>query len=176
MSKQPIRTGSSDAVPQLQQRIAAAEALQERMKAVNLAIRQNASSRDAQRTALVALGYTEAEAAKLLKPDHLNRIGFADYALRNNNANIRRLKLQLFKAERLAATPATEEIINGVTVTDNATADRVQLRFPRKPSPAFCERLGHSGFHWAPTLNCWQRYRSEAALAIAKQFAQQYQA
>lgn len=175
MSTQPIRTGSADAVTQLEQRIAADEALQARMKAANLAIRQNAKAgRDAQITALIALAYTEAEATKLLTPDFLNRIGYPDYALTNNSANLRRLKQQLAKAQALAATSTTTETIGNVTITDNVEADRVQISFPSKPSPTICDLLNQRGFHWTPSLRLWQRYRSQAALALAKQIAQRY--
>src|SRR5882672_7052586 len=83
----PIMKGDSDAAERLEDKIAKAEALQERMRACNAAIRKHAKAGEsAQVAALVALpyGFTEGAARELLKPDSCGRIGFADYELTNN--------------------------------------------------------------------------------------------
>lgn len=62
------------------------------MRAANTAIRKHrAAGSDAQVAALVSLGFAEPIAKELLQPDFAGRIGFADYQLQNNNANIRRI-------------------------------------------------------------------------------------
>jgi hypothetical protein len=95
-SNRAIYSDDPAADDKLKAKIANAEQLQEIMKACNAAIRKHAKAGPAaQIAALVALGRPEAQAAELIKPDFCGRIGFADYQLTNNNANIRRMKERL---------------------------------------------------------------------------------
>ena len=78
------------------------------MKTANTAIREHAKAgSEAQTMALVALGNPEARARELLRPDFCGRIGFPDYELRNNNANIRRMRQRLAGIERAKDAPET---------------------------------------------------------------------
>ncbi len=80
-------------------RIARREELQAEMKAVNAAIRKSAKAApEAQVAAILAVGVKwirEAAAYKLLQKDFAGRIGFPDYKIKNNGAEIRRLKARL---------------------------------------------------------------------------------
>src|SRR3546814_2980294 len=72
------------------------------MKAANAAIRKHRKAGPAEQIeALVVLGFGESAATALIEPDCCGRIGFPDYALQNNNANIRRLKARIPRVEAI---------------------------------------------------------------------------
>src|SRR4030095_2318918 len=75
-----ISSDDPEAVVKLQEQIDKAEKVQARMVAANKAVRKQ------DKAALLAQGFTEAQADELFKPDFCGRIGFADYQLQNNNA------------------------------------------------------------------------------------------
>lgn len=171
---QPIMAGDSDAVERLKSKIAQAEAVQERMKAANAAIRKHAKTGpDAQVAALVALGFrvSESIARELLKPDFAGRIGFADFETKNNGANIRRMRERLVALERDHAAPAAEVEGEHARVEDCPADNRVRLFFPGKPAADVRTRLKRSGFRWAPSLGCWQAYRNDGTVATARREA-----
>ena len=85
----------------LEAKIERLESRQKMMREVNRVIRSGKS--------LSSLGFSEASEAKLKTPDFLGRVGFADYTLKNNGANIRRLKgrLESMRREEERPTPRT---------------------------------------------------------------------
>lgn len=171
---QPIMSGDSDAVERLRAEVAKLERLQDQMKACNAVIRRTAKDGpEAQVAALVALGwFGEGRARDLLKPDFCGRVGFADFEIKNNGANIRRLRARLAVVEASKAAPAVEsEGAGGVRVEDCPADNRVRLFFPGKPETAVREALKAHGFRWTPSLGCWQAYRNPRALAHAATFA-----
>lgn len=168
----PVMAGDSDAIQRLQAKIADAEAVQERMKACNAAIRKHAKEgKEAQVKALFYLGIDEPRAYKLLQPDFCGRIGFADFELTNNNANIRRMKQRLEGIERNHNTRDTEQAGDNATYHDCPAENRIRLFFPGKPDERVRSRLKSSGFRWTPTLGCWQAYRNPNTLEVARAVA-----
>jgi hypothetical protein len=163
------------AVLKLQEQIAAAERSQEHMKATNRIIRAGKNEHGAIIRRLVEdLGYTESQAAALLQPDFAGRIGVPDYRLRNNNANIRRMKQRLEELREQdrrrrdePEAPGRVEVQPGLTVVRNVDENRLQIVFEGKPGAAVREVLKHHGWRWAPSQGAWQRYlnaNSEYAL------------
>lgn len=153
-------------------KIAEAEKLQARMKACNAAIRTNTKAGpEAQVSALVLLGLKDTQARELIKPDFCGRIGFPDYALTNNNANIRRMKERLQRVSVAQAMPQT--IIEGdnARFEDCPADNRVRLFYPGKPSEEIRSRLKSSGFRWSPSVGAWQAYRHNHTIEIAKREA-----
>lgn len=169
----PIMKGDANASERLEDKIKAAEAMQEKMRACNAVIRKHAKKgADAQVAALVALGYGgEGWARDLLSPDGCGRIGYADYELTNNNANIRRMRSRLVEVERAHSTPGSETEGANARLEDAPAENRVRLHFPGKPSLEVRSRLKSAGFRWAPTQGAWSAYRNHGTLATAKSVA-----
>lgn len=168
----PIMSGDADAQARLAEKIKKAEELQERMKAANAAIRKNQKAGpEAQVAALGGLGFPDGIARKLIEPDYLGRVGFPDYEIRNQNANIRRLKGRLSGVERNQALPATESEGVSAKLEDSPAENRIRIFFPGKPEAAVRETLKRGGFRWAPHSGCWQAYRNPGSIALARKVA-----
>lgn len=169
-----IGTGgiSSDdpvAVQKLKAELAPLEKKQAQMKAANAAIRKHAKAgAEAQIAALVALGYSSGPAAKLLEKDFAGRIGFPDYAITNNGANIRRIEKRIAELNKKEETQERAPIsgeIEGLTfaMSENKRENRTQILFSGKPSEDLRGRLKANGFRWASTIGMWQRQMSNQA-------------
>jgi hypothetical protein len=169
----PIMAGEADATDRLRRKIVQAEELQERMKTANAAIRNHAKAGlQGQLAALVALGHPESRARELLRPDFCGRIGFPDYALQNNNANIRRMKERLARIEQAQVTPDTVREGTAARVEDCPAENRIRLFFPDRPSKEIRDRCKANGFRWTPSLGCWQAYRNPRSLQSAAEVAE----
>lgn len=176
----PIMAGDDDAQTRLQSKIDDAEKMQAIMKDCNAAIRQQKKNGEAaQVAALVAIFQTAGmvkrdpatRAKELLQPEFCGRIGFADYKLTNNNANIRRMKERLAGIARNQAIPASETQGENASVEDCPAENRVRLTFPGKPPVEVRSRLKSSGFRWTPSLGVWQAYRHPHTIALAMEIA-----
>jgi hypothetical protein len=168
----PVMAGDSDACARLREKIAAAETNQERMKAINAAIRKHKKDPiEQQIAALTMLGLSPGLAAECLQPDYCGRIGMPAYELTNNNANIRRMKERLEQISRNQQAETTEVEGEAARLEDCPADNRVRLFFPGKPAESIRTALKSSGFRWSPTIGAWQAYRNYRTLEAAKQFA-----
>lgn len=165
----PIMAGDSDACARLREKIAAAESLQEQMKAVNTAHKaylKNPASLD---TAPLS------EENKVRIRRYVPRYSWephpiAPFELTNNSANIRRMKQRLEGIERNRAMPTVEkDSENGIRLEDCPAENRVRLFFPGKPAADVRTKLKSRGFRWTPSLECWQAYRNPGSLATAQE-------
>jgi hypothetical protein len=177
-----ISSDDPDAVDKLAEKIAEAELSQAFMRDANkvvrafykLGLREAAATADWSRylEKLRALSggakVSELAAAAMLKPDCVGRIGFADYQLSNNGANIKRMKdrLEILKRNQTRETKARE--VNGVQVIENADENRLQLVFPGKPDQRTRDQLKAHGFRWSPMAGAWQRQLNNAARYAAE--------
>jgi hypothetical protein len=183
-SGESIRTGSANAVAQLEEKIAKLEANQEFMKAANKVIKDKKLDQNGKVEALLSLddNLTEATAVKILTvPDCFNIVGFAKFELTNNSANIRRLKEQLEKAKRLAEQVTTEKMIGAVRVVNNCEDDRLELYFPTRTSKEIYAELKAHGFRYTPSKSvapsgCFQAFRGPNAEYWAGAIASKYNA
>jgi hypothetical protein len=131
--------------------------------------RANQLIRKADREGLADLGFSEETITKLFSQDYAGRVGFPNYALTNNSANIRRLEKRLAAIQNTQNDETTEErFTNGVCLVDNVEANRFQIFFPEIPSEEIRRELKRNGFHWSPTVGAWQRHRSNRAMYLAK--------
>lgn len=213
-----ISSDDPDAVAKLREELAELNAKQERMRAANKIIRGALPRRQKDRlerdpatgatvlvkaaevpadpakieravTALIELGFPDGVARELFKPDFCGRIGYPDYALKNNGANMRRVEgriAQLEQRERAKAAiaaeveaaaeagapPPNETVIGAVRIVQNVEANRTQVFFPGKPAHEVRAKLKSYGFRWAPSEGAWQRHLSNAATHYAKEIAQ----
>lgn len=137
---------------------------QDRMKAANAAIR-SAKDPAEREVKLLDLGYSPADAANILKPNCFGQIGYADYTLRNNNAEIRRLKERLVilkqkedKAAAAAQTGGPKQVpFSGGVVELDYSDDRLRIRHDSKPDSKVISELKRRAFKWSPRNSSWQR-------------------
>lgn len=162
-----VSADDPDAVAKLREQLARIEADQQRMKACNALIRRHKG--EAAIPHLVQQGIPEKAASLLIQPDACGRIGFADYQLQNNGANIRRIKARIEQLGELSKRVAKAvEREDGIRIVENVEANRLQLIFPGKPAPALIAELKSRGFRWAPSEGAWQRQLNNAALYAAQ--------
>lgn len=167
----PIMAGDADALDRLAIELAKREKKQEAMKKANSTIRKHkANGPQAQIQALVELGYSEQIAAELIKPDFCNRVGFANFELTNNSAEIRRLKARIEQIEKMQAAPVLEKQGDGVRLEDDPPANRIRLFFDGKPNEETRANLKKNGFRWTPSLGAWQAYRNTWSIRLAASF------
>jgi len=176
----PIMAGDADAIARIDSKLESAEKLQALMVASNAAIRKHAGrdgfpypglGPEAQIAALVELGHQPKVAARLLEPDSMGRIGFADYEIKNNGANIRRMKARGAAIATTQAEPDLEFEGEHAKLLDCPRENRVRLFFPGKPDPEVRAGLKSAGFRWAPSIRCWQAYRNTRSLEVARRKA-----
>lgn len=166
-----ISSDDPQALVKLRERLVELETRQEQMKAANRVIRRNKADPALCIEALVAQGFKEAQAQALLKPDYMGRIGFADYAIKNNNANARRVRGRIELLERQAAESCDgEQARSRGGVVYRIEENRVRLVFPGKPAVHVRERLKSSGFRWSPLAGAWQRHLNNAGKYWAGEF------
>lgn len=163
-----ISSDDPEAVEKLREKLANLESLQEKMKSANKAIRKHKTPED-RIGALVALGFSEVVAEKLLTPDYCGGIGFADYETRNNNANIRRLKGRIAELEAIQKRDGREEEGDGYTYREDGEEKRVMFIFGGKPSEEIRTTLKRHGFKWSPTRGAWVRHLNANGIWAAKQ-------
>ena len=147
--KDIIKSSDEDAIERLEEKLDALKENQERMRAVNKAIRlKNTKKGDEE---LKILGYSDEQIQELRTPDFMGRVGFPAYALQNNNANIHRVeeRLKSLKAVKEKGTKETEfELFK---VVENVEAMRLQIIFDGKPEADVRAVLKKHGFKWAPS-------------------------
>lgn len=165
--KEIIKSGDEDAIERLEEKLASLKDTQEVMKAVNKAIRIKDVEKGNEE--LRNMGYSDDQITELRKPDFCGRVGYPDYALQNNNANIHRIEDRL-KSLKAAKEKGTQEIQNQFfKVVENTENMRLQLFFEGKPEPEVREILKSNGFKWAPSQGAWQRQLTSNAKYALKQ-------
>ena len=150
-----IKSGDEKALEKLEEKLECLKELQETMKAANKAIRLKDTEKGDE--ALRDMGYSDEQIKELRTPDFCGRIGYPDYALQNNNANIHRVEGRL-KSLKAAKEKGTQESENEFfKVVENTEIMRLQLLFDGKPDAGVRDVLKSRGFKWAPSQNAWQR-------------------
>ena len=124
--------------------------------------------RKGNREGLADLGFSETQIEKLFTPDVFGSIGFADYAIRNNGAEIRRLKKRLETLEAHANDETQEYQICGIKVVDSVEDNRLQIFFGERVSNEVYKELKSHGFRWTPSVGAFQAYRGNGANYWAK--------
>ncbi len=177
----PSRAIFSDdpaALLKLRDKLAALSAKQDRMIKVNKMVRglpktgelEERAQELSKRSQMSQHKLSVPEAIRVLTPDCFGNLGFADFELRNNNAEIRRtlgrIKELTQNTKRIAqgaTAPEKERYSQGITLERSAEDNRLRLRFPGKPAREVIADLKHHGFRWAPSLGVWQRQLTDNA-------------
>lgn len=162
-----ISSDDPNAILKLKAKLESLEQLQTRMKAANAAIRiKDTSKGDAK---LFELGFTTEEIRELRDPDFCGRVGYANYLLSNNNANIRRIRQRIEELEKKASGAAPEGWhFDGGEVKFNIEANRIQIIFDGKPDEDTRSELKSEAFKWAPSQGVWQRQLTDNAIRALK--------
>jgi Domain of unknown function (DUF3560) len=159
-SNQSISSDDPDAIDKLKAKIAAAIERQDLMKAGNKIVKSKKLTIEQKIEQLKVAGHSP----QILQPDFCGRVGYADYELTNNNANIRRMKQRLEQLERAFINAVekgdTEQEYPDLDliVRHARTINRIQLIFSGKPSLEIRNLLKSYGFRWAPSEGAWQRH------------------
>lgn len=149
-----ILSGDENAIEKLEKKLENLKSNQEKMKSANKMLRLKDTEKGD--NLLKDMGYTEEQIKDLRTPD-CGRVGYPDYLLRNNNANIRRLegRLKNLKATKEKGTSETENQF--FRIVENTELMRLQLFFEDKPDQKVRNILKSNGFKWAPSSSAWQR-------------------
>jgi hypothetical protein len=158
-----ISSDDPDAVAKLRRQFEDLEHRQATYVSTNKMIRKG------DREGLAGLGFSETEIAKLFEPDWAGRIGIPDYVMKNNGANIRRLRKRIESLEAKATAPAREPIEGeGYRIVEDLELNRCCVEFDAKPEVQIRRELKLNGFRWSPTRDAWIRQLSNGAWHAAQ--------
>lgn len=145
-----ISSCDPDALPKLRAKLAAMEARQKEMKTVNAAFKKGK---------LADLGFTPEQIerinAKVEAAYSWEKQPFPSWQLTNNNGNMRRVKERIALLEKAAVIEFEPIEVNGITVTENAELNSIEVSFPAKPSDEIISQLKHYGFRWSGRNKYW---------------------
>ena len=168
-----IMSDDKDAIAKLTAKLEKLEKHQATMKAANAAARMKDTAKgDAK---LKEMGYTDEEIKQLRTPDFCGRVGYPDYEMKNNNANIRRIKERIAALEKEAQQAAANTGPvkgDGYELVENADTGRIQFVFDGKPDDDTRALLKANGFRWAPSQGAWQRMLNDNGRSAAQRVMQ----
>lgn len=150
-----IKSDDERAIEKLEEKLEDMKKLQEDMKTANKALRLK--DKEAGDDLLREMGYSEEIIIELRKPDFCGRVGFPDYQLSDNNANIHRVEARLNRLKSVKEKGSSEQEYKTFKVVENTEAMRYQIVFDGKPDAEIRTLLKGNGFKWAPSQGAWQR-------------------
>lgn len=159
--KDIIKSGDSDAVERLEEKLAGLKEDQERMKVANKFIRLKNVEKGNE--GLTNMGYSEKEIKELREPDFCGRVGYPPYMLQNNNANIHRVEGRLKQLKAAKERGCRKEENRYFRVVENTEIMRLQIFFDEKPVQDIRSILKKNGFKWSSKNGCWQRQLTDNA-------------
>lgn len=161
-----ISADDPDAVAKLRKKLEDLEVAHSQMKVINKVIHRHQGHGE-RAAALAALGYAPDQVEKLLKKDPMGCVGFPSYALKNSNANIRRVRMRIAELEEARGNVYTEREHGPLRIVEDPEVNRIRIFFPDKPNAdvrATLKRRGfrcafsHPDFPWQRKLNNQGRY------------------
>jgi len=166
-SNNSISGDDPEAISRYKEKLEKLETLQVYMKSLNAYWRKN-------KTMKGYPGFTDEEAAAI---DEKMKTAYSwvqingpceDFKLKNNNAEIRRIKAKLETLSKLDSMEAETITFTGGEMRMNVEINRIQLIFDEKPSVEVRALLKSNGFHWSPSEKAWQRQRTLNAVKATK--------
>ena len=153
--KEIIKSNDERAIEKLEEKLEDMKKLQEDMKAANKALQLK--DKEAGNDRLREMGYSEEAIEELRKPDYLGRVGYPNFQLSNNNANVHRVEERLKRLKAVKERGSSEQEYKTFKVVKNTEAMRYQIIFDGKPDAEIRTLLKSNGFKWAPSQGAWQR-------------------
>ena len=164
MGYNSINREDPQAIEKLNKKLNECEQLQIRMKEVNAYYRKNGT--------VIGCSCLSTKQAETLDenvrrsyPTH--KQPYPAYALTNNSAEIRRIKMRIRELQKAQETGYVGWEFEGGEVVPNTVNCRLQIFFNEKPDENKRMALKSRGFHWSPTENAWQRLLNDNALYAA---------
>lgn len=159
-SNRAIDSDDPEALVKLREKLAKLEGQKAKLDGYRKALRKGGGGEQA----LLAMGVPQITA------DEMARNGIPSYLGTNLNAEIRRVKKRIAELEAAALREAPpDEVIGEIVIHEEL--NRVQLKFPGKPSEGVRSELKSHGFRWAPSEGAWQRKASSQAWRCAREIA-----
>lgn len=171
-NRQERLTGWAE-VERLQDKIDNLKACQEMMKAANKILRNKKLADVEKVDELVALGFKESNALKLLEPDFCGRIGFASYMLTNNLAKIKDAEERLARHTKMAQTEDREDTYEWGVIAWCYSEERVRFLFDGKPAAEVIALMKSNAFKWSPSNKAWQRQITPNSTYAVKRMIEQ---
>ena len=161
-----IKSSDEDCIERLEYKLETLKTLQDKMKAVNAALRKKDIEEG--NLDLMELGYTEDDIKEIRTPDIIGRIGYPAYRLQNNNQEIHRIEERINSLKTVKERGTTEEENEGYTYKEDTELMRIQFIFDDKPDEETRKILKQYGFRWAPSQGAWQRQLTTNGQRCAK--------
>ena len=160
----PISREDPNAIEKLNVKLDECERLQDKMKEVNAYYRKYGNVEGC--PALTAEeGLRLAEDMRGRYPIHTQP--YPQYALTNNNAEIRRLKKRIEEISHDKEVGFVGWQFEGGEAVANDELCRLQLVFDEKPTEEQIYLLKLNGFKWSPNNRAWQRQLNQSAIYAA---------
>lgn len=140
-----ISSDDPDAIAKLKEKLEGMQKNQELMKNCNKVIRKF-KNKESQLAELVKLGISQDNAEKLLEDD-----GFAPYALKNNNANMGRVKERISELEKTQNLSAQAEEYESFSYELDSLDNRIVFTFTGKPDEETRKILKSHSFKFSPS-------------------------
>lgn len=121
---------------------------------------------------LKQLGLTAGEVRQVTIGDSMGRKGIPAHVTARQANLVRHLERRIEQVKAEEARPTTERTLNGVRIVDNREDNRIQIHLSARADDKLEEKLRGRGFRFSPTVNAWQRHRTDAARSAANDIAE----
>ena len=160
-----ISASDPQAVEKLTEKLQSCVNLQEVMKGVNAHWRKTGTCQGAP-------SITDAQAAKIdakitKATVSWDRVPFSDYELKNNNAEVKRLKSRIAEITRNQEVGFSGWEFEGGRAEVNTDLNRLQVFFDERPDSDKHNALRHAGFVYSHTNGAYQRQLHDSAIYAA---------
>lgn len=144
------------AIEKLTEKLDKLQKAQEQMKAVNAWYRKHKTL-----DGCPAISEKTRQALKKDIRDPERYVPFT-WGLKNNGAEIRRIKQRIEELQRKQTEAPKEWSGDGWTAETDTDADRIRIYFDGKPDDATRLIVKRHGFRWSPSAGAWQRQDTRA--------------
>lgn len=156
-------------VERLQSKLEELQNAQDMMKRANKIIRDKKLAVVEKVDELVAIGFSEEKAIKLLdETTGWWGAGFAPFELSNNNAKIKDTEAKIARHTRLASQEDEKVTYPWGEYHRCFSEERYRFVFDGKPEPDVISLLKSEGFKWSPKNKAWQRQMTPNAGRAAR--------